>query len=315
MNKATRLLPHVAASSLSTMSALGAVYPSPDEIDPADAKIQNFRSGPEISIGSLKMNLFGLFFGIVGVSLGVLWWLGLAFCQLFQFITRQKFDPQWRLPVEVSNLWGIFTLGLTNCYPVVTGKENLKAIYKAKTPVMFVANHSSWMDIYFTAMALRGRNFKMIAKKDLLKVPFLGKSLKVAKHITLDRDNRKSQFQTYKQGVKYLKNGVNLVTFAEGTRSADGRLSSFKKGAFKMASAVGASIVPVTISYAHLCHPKDYIFPMRMGRRIPASVQIGEPIETKGKEDEELMDEVWYKIAATLPESQKPLVGTPKVVS
>ena len=176
MNKATRLLPHVAASSLSTMSALGAVYPSPDEIDPADAKIQNFRPGPEISIGSLKMNLFGLFFGIVGVSLGVLWWLGLAFCQLFQFITREKFDPQWRLPVEVSNLWGVLTLGLTNCYPVVTGKENLKAIYKSKTPVMFVANHSSWMDIYFTAMALRGRNFKMIAKKDLLKVPFLGKS-------------------------------------------------------------------------------------------------------------------------------------------
>lgn len=306
----------------SSISVLNAMNPAVNEIDPLDAKIQKeFHPGPEVSIGSLKLNIFGVLFGIIGVSLGFLWWLGLAFCQLFQFVTRQKFDPYWRLPVEISHLWGTLTLRLTNCYPVITGKENLKEIYKKDketgkaNPVMFVANHSSWMDIYFVGVSLGWKNVKMIAKKELLKVPFLGKALKVAKHITLDRENRKSQFQTYKTGVKYLKNNVNLITFAEGTRSADGRLSSFKNGAFRMASAVDAPIVPVSIRYAHKVHPKNYVLPMRMGRRIPASLHIGEPIETKGKSEEEIMEAVWCKIAAALPESQKPLPGTPMAVN
>ena len=118
-------------SSPSSISVFNAMNPAVNEIDPLDAKIQKeFHPGPEVSIGSLKLNIFGVLFGIIGVSLGFLWWLGLAFCQLFQFVTRQKFDPYWRLPVEVSHLWGTLTLRLTNCYPVITGKENLKEIYK-----------------------------------------------------------------------------------------------------------------------------------------------------------------------------------------
>jgi 1-acyl-sn-glycerol-3-phosphate acyltransferase len=82
-----------------------------------------------------------------------------------------------------------------------------------------------------------------------------------------------------------------------------------------MATSVGASIVPISIGYAHKVHPKDYVLPVRMGRRIPASLHIGEPIETEGKSEEELMEAVWEKIAEKLPESQKPLVGTPQIVS
>jgi 1-acyl-sn-glycerol-3-phosphate acyltransferase len=308
-------------ASSSSHSALKAVYASPDAMDLINAKVENFRPGPELSIGSLKLNWYGAIWGVVGVSLGFLWWLGLAMCQVFQFLTRQKFDPQWRLPVEVGHLWGTAVLKLTNCYPVVSGKNNLEAIYRrskdtnTRKPVMFVANHSSWMDIYFVGVSIGWQNYKMVAKKELLKVPFLSKSLKVAKHILLDRDDLKSQLKTYKTGVKYLKNGVNLVTFAEGTRSANGRLGPFKKGAFRMATSVGASIVPISIGYAHKVHPKDYVLPVRMGRRIPASLHIGEPIETEGKSEEELMEAVWEKIAEKLPESQKPLVGTPQIVS
>lgn len=107
---------------------------------------------------------------------------------------------------------------------------------------------------------------------------------------------------------------MNLVTFAEGTRSEDGRLGPFKKGAFRMASAAGASIVPISIAYAHKVHPKNYVLPVRMGRLLPASIHIGEPIETEGMSEDELADSVWYQIAENLPESQKPLVGTPRSV-
>ena len=304
-----------------------ATIPSDDsvDLDAIDAKLESkpFRPGPEVQIGPLKLNWFGAIWGVIGVSLGFFWWTGLVFCQVFQLLTRKKLDPQWRLPVEVSHLWGTTVLRLTGCYPIIYGKENLKNIYNTnqetgkRTPVMFVANHSSWMDIYFVAVSIGWKNYKMIAKKELLKVPFLSKSLKVAKHILLDRTDRKSQFQTYKKGVQYLKDGVNLVTFAEGTRSDNGRLGPFKKGAFRMATAQGASIVPVSIRYAHKVHPKEYALPVRMGRRIPASLFIGEPVTPNnfdGTEDE-LMEYVWDQIATNLPESQKPLLGTPKTVN
>lgn len=155
-------------TKVGSTSALRSVYASPGVTDSIDERIAKFRPGPEISIGSLKLNWYGVIWGIIGVSLGFFWWAGLAFCQVFQFLTRQKFDPQWRLPVEVGHLWGTVVLRLTNCYPVVSGKENLKAIYKRdkkaeKTSpgVMFVANHSSWLDIYFVGVSIGWKNYKV----------------------------------------------------------------------------------------------------------------------------------------------------------
>jgi 1-acyl-sn-glycerol-3-phosphate acyltransferase len=179
---------------------------------------------------------------------------------------------------------------------------------------MFVANHCSWMDIPFIGANLGTRNYKVVSKVDLLKVPILGKSLRVAKHIILDRSSRRSQLNTYKSGVAMMKAGVNLVTFAEGTRSRTGRLGPFKAGAFKMAESVDADIVPVAISYAHRVQPLDYVFPVRMSRRMPATISFGEPISTEGKTDAAVIEEVWDSIARQLPESQKPLEGTPKSI-
>ena len=105
------------------------------------------------------------------------------------------------------------------------------------------------------------------------------------------------------------------MTFPEGTRSRDGRLGPFKKGAFKMAEAVGAPIVPMTIGFAHKVQPLDFIFPVRRSRGVPATIHIGDAISTIGKSDEEVMEAVWDSIAASLPESQKPKIDTPKTTN
>ena len=179
-------------------------------------------------------------------------------------------------------------------------------------PAMYVANHCSWMDIPYVGRIFGFLNYKIIAKAELNKVPILGRAIQVAGHITLDRTNRRSQMMAYKQGVQYLKDGVNLVTFPEGTRSKDSRLSSFKKGAFKMAQAVGAPVVPVSLHYADLVQPADYAFPAKASRMRPKAIaKIGKPISTDGKSDDELLEEVWQAIADNLPESQKPVDGTP----
>lgn len=112
--------------------------------------------------------------------------------------------------------------------------------------------------------------------------------------------------------MQWLTDGVNLVTFPEGTRSKNGRMGSFKKGAFKMAQAAGASIVPLSIQYADKVQPVDYLFPAKASRMAPrAVIKIGVPINTDKKPDDELLEEVWNAIADGLPQSQKPANDTP----
>ena len=84
------------------------------------------------------------------------------------------------------------------------------------------------------------------------------------------------------------------------------------KGAFKMAQTAGASVIPMAITHADKVQPREYAFPAKPCRMRPKSViKIGKPIETEGKSDSELLEEVWRAIADMLPESQKPSKDTP----
>lgn len=70
---------------------------------------------------------------------------------------------------------------------------------------MFVANHNSWMDIPFLGATVGWRNYKLVSKKELAKVPILGKAIRVGGHIMVDRSDRRSQVETLKKGINYLK--------------------------------------------------------------------------------------------------------------
>lgn len=235
-------------------------------------------------------------------------------------IIGKKIDPYRRIPINIGYMWGVLSMSMFRIWPKIEGIENLEALRvvdengkkKGLKPAMYVANHSSWMDIPYLARVLKFQNYKFIAKAELKKVPILGRALMVAGHVLLDRTNRKSQMIAFKSGVQWLQNGVNLVTFPEGTRSKTGRMGSFKKGAFKMAQKVGAPIVPISIQYADKVQPLDYAFPAKSSWSKPVGVaKVGKPISTEGKTDDELLEEVWNTIADALPESYKPAEGTP----
>jgi hypothetical protein len=71
----------------------------------------------------------------------------------------------------------------------------------------------------------------------------------------------------------------------------------------------------MSIHYADRIQPVDYAFPAKSSWSQPCAViKIGKPIETVGKSDNELLEEVWRAIADALPESQKPAEGTPSAV-
>ena len=69
---------------------------------------------------------------------------------------------------------------------------------------MFVSNHNSWMDIPFIGHTIGWHNYKFVAKKELEKVPILGKAIMLSKNVCVDRSDRKSQLMTLKQGMKWL---------------------------------------------------------------------------------------------------------------
>jgi 1-acyl-sn-glycerol-3-phosphate acyltransferase len=173
-------------------------------------------------------------------------------------------------------------------------------------PAMFVANHNSWMDIPFIGYTIGWRNYKLISKAELSRVPILGKAIRVGGHILVSRDDPRSQIKTLKQGMQSLKDGVHLCTFPEGTRARDGRLSKFKNGAFKMAHKVGAPIIPISIVAADHVMPIHWMFPYRPARGV-AKVVVHEPIESVGKTEDELATEVRNAIITGLPPEQRPL--------
>lgn len=78
---------------------------------------------------------------------------------------------------------------------------------------MFVSNHNSWMDIPFLGHTIGWHNYKFVAKKELERVPILGKAIMVGKNVLVDRSNRKSQLLTLKQGMKWLDVSTYLIIF------------------------------------------------------------------------------------------------------
>lgn len=175
---------------------------------------------------------------------------------------------------------------------------------------MFVANHNSWMDIPFLGATIGFRNYKIISKKELSKVPILGKAIKVGGNILLDRSDRKSQIKTLKKGIDYLNDGLFLCTYPEGTRSRSGRLMPFKQGAFKMAFKAGAPIIPVSIVGSAKVQPWYWMFPFKPSHPI-AKVVVHPPIECHGKSEEEVAELVRCAIISGLPDDQKPTGDTP----
>lgn len=142
-------------------------------------------------------------------------------------------------------------------------------------PVVFVANHLSWIDIWVLLVGLPG-TVRFVFKKELSRVPFLGPAANAIGHIELDRANRSSAFAAYDRAAAKVRSGISAIVFAEGTRSREGKLQPFKKGPFVLAIAAQVPVVPVCCIGAYELLPPGSISP-KPGR---VTVRIGRPIPT-----------------------------------
>ena len=141
---------------------------------------------------------------------------------------------------------------------------------------VFVANHQSMFDVWLVYGWLPVI-FKWLMKAELRKVPFVGTGCKAAGHIFVDRRNAKAAMESLKEVERQLVGGVSTVIVPEGTRSKDGEVGRFKRGAFQIAWDLGLPVIPLSLSGCFDVLPKGKPFV----HRHPVHMHIGKAIDLK----------------------------------
>jgi 1-acyl-sn-glycerol-3-phosphate acyltransferase len=182
----------------------------------------------------------------------------------------------------------------------IVGRERIPA-----GTCVFAANHTSSADAPAVVWAIP-RRIAILLKESLFKWPIVGQAFRAARFIPVDRKQRESAMESLEQAIDSLRAGQSFLVYPEGTRSPDGRLQSFKKGAVVMAIKAGVRIVPVACSGAHRIMEKRSlaIYPGEI------LVEFLEPIDASGytfEQRETLNQRLHDEMAAGLPPDQRPL--------
>ncbi len=147
---------------------------------------------------------------------------------------------------------------------------------------VFVSNHQSMFDVWLVYGWLPVV-FKWLMKAELRKVPFVGTGCKAAGHIFIDRRNAKAAMESLREVEKQLTNGVCTVIFPEGTRSLNGEVGRFKRGAFQIAIDLALPVIPLSLTGCFEVMPKGKPFV----NRHSVHMHIGEPIDLSQFKDAE----------------------------
>lgn len=133
---------------------------------------------------------------------------------------------------------------MTGVELTVIGEENVP-----DEPVLFIGNHRSYFDIVITYARCK-RLTGYVSKKEMESFPLLSIWMKYLYCLFLDRENARAGLKTILTAIEYVKNGVSICIFPEGTRNDGEELSmlDFKDGAFKIATKTGCAIVPISIN-------------------------------------------------------------------
>jgi len=205
-------------------------------------------------------------------------------------------------------VWGCrWALWLAGVKVEVHGREKVPT----DRAVVFMPNHQSNCDPPAVISALPP--VRVLLKKELFRVPVLGLGMKLAGFIAVDRKNRERAIHAVNEAVEALKAGHSFVIYPEGTRSPDGRLLPFKRGAFVLAIKAQAPIVPMSVSGASRI--------MRKGESVihPGTVRITfhAPIGTEGYSVEDrglILKRVRQAMLTGLSEEEQPLDGAAAAV-
>jgi 1-acyl-sn-glycerol-3-phosphate acyltransferase len=195
---------------------------------------------------------------------------------------------------RIAQRWARACLAASGAHLTVRGAENLR-----KHPVaVYAANHTSYMDtpVVFGTLPFQ---FRILAKKELWTLPFIGWYLARSGQIPVDAES--ASLSSLSAGVKALRAGMPLFVFPEGSRTPDGELKEFLAGAAFLAIRAQVPVVPIALQGVYDLLPihTTHFYPCEM------TLTVGEPLETKGmtlRQTDELTAELKGRIAGMLAE-------------
>ena len=140
-------------------------------------------------------------------------------------------------------IWSRLTCYLALCPVTVKGREHIDR----KQSFVFVANHQGAFDI-FLIYGFLGVPIKWVMKAGIAKIPFVGAACRAAGFIFVDNSTPKAAARSVLEAERCLRNGASVVVFPEGSRTYDGKMIRFKKGAYQMALDQHLPIIPITLN-------------------------------------------------------------------
>ena len=212
----------------------------------------------------------------------VFWWFSASLIFWMPISITGLFGPRGVVAFHLCQAWVRLGSTVTGIRFSMAGNAQLD---RSRSYVI-VANHQSIYDIPALMLQL-GVPFRWVIKKEVRLVPMFGWGLYAARHIFIDRSQPKAAIQNLNNAVSALPKGISVAIFPEGSRSADGTLKTFKKGAFLAAIHAGLPILPVTVNGSWRTMPDKNALDFYPG---PVQVHIGTPIETSAYTRDTLSD-------------------------
>ena len=227
--------------------------------------------------------ILSILFWIAGIILIIILWLAV----LISTILLYPFDKKRKVGHWHTYWWADAVTGINPYWKLdVKGLENMDK----KQAYVMIANHQSLADI--VVIYKLKTQFKWVAKESLFRLPFLGWLLSLIKHIRITRGKFGSIKKVYKDAAMWLRQGVSVIFFPEGTRSDTNNMREFQNGAFKLAIKEKKPILPIAISGTREAIPKgNWIFKTD----VRGKVKVLQPVDTasyKPGEFEVLRDRV-----------------------
>lgn len=204
-----------------------------------------------------------------GVAILILVWLPmLALCRLFDpdpahYYTGKLFRKLGKAVSKINPNWQI----------IITGRTDVDD----RSPYIVVCNHLSQADI--PLISNLPWEMKWVAKKELFEAPVVGWMMKLAGDISVDRRALNRKEMTFEQAHYYLDNHCSVMFFPEGTRSRNGNLNAFTRGAFELAIREQKPVLPLVIDGTQSTLPKKS---WKFGIAKHIKLKVLEPVSTDG---------------------------------
>jgi 1-acyl-sn-glycerol-3-phosphate acyltransferase len=182
-------------------------------------------------------------------------------------------DKSGRGQHRIAQTWARACVWISGSHITVRGAEHLRKYPAA----VYAANHTSYMDtpVIFATLPFQ---FRILAKKELWPIAFIGWYLNRSGQIPIDTVNTHATLSSLSVGVKALRTGMPLFVFPEGGRTPTGELKPFLSGAAYLAIRAQVPLVPIALEGVY------DLLPIHTHHFYPGELRLsaGEPIETKG---------------------------------